>query len=309
MRSLAAIIGLLCLISGCANAHQEDSRSSTTRLIAVDAGVSLAITDWGGAGPPLLFVPSWSGTEHLFDDFAPRFTDAYRVIVMNKRGHGASSRPDHGYTIDRLTQDMLVVLDSLGIERATVFALSRSASLVTQFAARYPERVDKLVYLSGPIDRAHAQATPKADLRRRLGDLIESLGTDCPGASITYPVGSFDDTADTLGVAWRQQDPPPPYEGVRAPALAFWAGADIGESLTSRCGRTPGAGWSVEVLERYRPLWEVMDGERSHDIELFQRELGGRVVEIPGADYYTYMTHPQLVEREVRSFLERGGAE
>jgi pimeloyl-ACP methyl ester carboxylesterase len=249
-------------------------------------------------------VPSWSGTEHLFDDFAPRFTDTHRVFVMNMRGHGASSRPDHGYTIDRLARDMLVVLDSLGVERATVFALSRSASLVTQFAARYPERVDRLVYLSGPIDRAHAQAIPKTDLRSRLGELVKSLGPDCPGASIVYPVGSFDATADTLGVEWRQQDPPPPYDRVRAPALAFWAGADIGESLTSRCGQMPRAGWGDEVLERYRPFWEVMDGERSHDMELFQRELEGRVVEISGAGYYTYMTHPQLVEREIRSFLK-----
>jgi len=306
MKNLTSIIGLLCMISGCSSAQQEGSRSATTRLIAVESGVSLAIADWGGAGPPLLFVPSWSGTEHLFDDFAPRFTDAHRVFVMNKRGHGASSRPDHGYTIDRLTRDMLVVLDSLGVETATVVALSRSASLVTQFAARYPERVDKLVYLSGPIDRAHAQATPKADLRGRLGELVESLGADCPGASITYPVGSIDADANTLGVAWRQEDPPPPYDGVRAPALAFWTGAGMGESLTRRCGHIPEAGWSVEVLERYRPLWEVIDGERSHDIELFQHELEGRVVEIPGAAYYTYMTHPQLVEREIRSFLGTG---
>jgi pimeloyl-ACP methyl ester carboxylesterase len=47
-----------------------------------------------------------------------------------------------------------------------------------------------------------------------------------------------------------------------------------------------------------------MDEERSHDMELFKRELRGRVVEIPGARYYTYMTHPELVEREIRSFLE-----
>lgn len=303
MRRISVVIALLCLIPGVARAQQGHSRSPTTRLIAVELGVSLAVADWGGEGPPLLFVPSWSGTEHLFDNFAPRFTDAYRVFVMNTRGHGSSSRPDHGYTIERLTRDMAVVLDSLGVQRATVFALSRSASLVTQFAARYPERVEGLVYLSGPIDRAYAQSNRRPELGGRLQELVESLGPACPGPSITYPVGSFDETADTLGVSWRQQDPPPPYGRVSAPALAFWPAGGIGESLASRCGRGPEFAWAPDVLDRYRPLWEVLDRDRSHDIELFRRELGGSVVEIPGAGYYTYITHPDLVEQEIRSFL------
>jgi pimeloyl-ACP methyl ester carboxylesterase len=308
LKHLFATLGLLPLIPTALAPQQRpelDSQTPVTLSVTVQPGVDLAVIDWGGEGAPLLFVPSWGATAHVFDGFASRFADTNRVLVMNKRGHGASSRPDYGYTIERLTRDILVVFDSLAIERGTLLALSRSASLVTQFAARYPERVAKLVYLSGPTDRAHQrQVNSRASIPRRLREMVRELGTDCPQRPmIARPPGSFDSSADTLGVVWRQQDPAPPYQRVRAPALAFWAKEDIRESLTTRCGGAPEAGWTPEVLERYRPIWDEVSARLLHDITLFRNEMEGTAIEIPGADYYTYLTHPELVEREIRSFL------
>lgn len=304
IQRIVVAAGLFLLTPSALAAQQQDAPAPLHRSIVVEPGVRLSIADWGGKGATLLFVPSWTGTEHLFDDFAPRFTDTFRVLVMNKRGHGASTRPSHGYSIDRLTQDMLAVLDSLGVERATVLALSRSASLVTQFAARYPARVDNLVYLSGPIDRAHARTNPRPRFSGRIEELIEVLGNDCgQGPSPLHPAGSFDASADTLGVAWRQEDPPPPYGRVTAPALAFWSATNIHQSLARQCGRPLETMWSPEIIELYRPIWEHRVVNQTHDVRLFEEELGGRVVEISGAAYYTYLTHPALVESEIRSFL------
>src|SRR5688500_5455862 len=124
-------------------------------IVEVEDGVDLYVVDWGGTGPVLLFVPSWASTSHVFDQFAPVFTDSYHVLVMNKRGHGPSAKPDNGYTIERLTKDIEIVLDSLNIQKANLLGLSRSESLTTQFAVKYPDRVSSLIYLSGPIDRAY----------------------------------------------------------------------------------------------------------------------------------------------------------
>ena len=130
----------------------------STHLIEVETGVTLHVVDWGGKGDPLLFLPSWASTSHIFDAFAPRFADGHHVLVMNMRGHGLSSKPERGYTIERLIKDVEVILDTLGIARVTLVGLSRSASLVTHFAATYPNRVKGLIYLSGPIDREYRQS-------------------------------------------------------------------------------------------------------------------------------------------------------
>src|SRR5690242_2767175 len=98
-----------------ASAYGQDQQPELpyTHVVEVEDGVNLQVVDWGGSGRALLFIPSWSSTSHTFDQFAPRFTDSYHVLVMNTRGHGPSSRPDHGYTIERLTKDIEVVLDKL----------------------------------------------------------------------------------------------------------------------------------------------------------------------------------------------------
>lgn len=207
---------------------QEATDTARTHAIQVEEGVSLHIVDWGGEGPVLFFVPSWSSTSHTFDDFAPRFTDHYRVLVMNLRGHGPSSRPDHGYTIERLTQDIADVLDALGFEEATLVGLSRSESLTTQFAARFPQRVQSLIYLSGPIDREHNRKVMSDRANRVFGfqrgaaddALIELCGIK---ESRLWPPGSDDEAANLVGVEWRDTDPSPPYSSVEAPALSFWA--------------------------------------------------------------------------------------
>src|SRR5688500_5816236 len=148
-------IAQVSICSGLAYGQNQQRDYPFTHIVEVESGVELHVVDWGGSGPALLFVPSWASTSHIFDEFAPVFTNSYHVLVMNVRGHGPSSRPEHGYTIERLTQDIEAVLDNLDIDKVNLVGLSRSESLTTQFAVRYPDRTASLIYLSGPIDRGY----------------------------------------------------------------------------------------------------------------------------------------------------------
>src|SRR5689334_12563787 len=60
-------------------------------------GVRLHYLDWGGAGETLLFLHGMGGTAHFYDDFAPRFTNQFRVLGLTRRGHGESEMPENGY--------------------------------------------------------------------------------------------------------------------------------------------------------------------------------------------------------------------
>jgi pimeloyl-ACP methyl ester carboxylesterase len=308
----ALLIPLVLTFTSPAFAQGQVFEPVSTHEIEVETGVTLHVVDWGGKGEPLLFLPSWASTSHIFDVFAPRFTNAHHVLVMNMRGHGPSSKPERGYTIERLTKDVEGVLDRLGISRVTLVGLSRSASLVTQFAARYPHRVKGLVYLSGPIDREYDRAfsarpglRPARVERSRTDDaILEACGIK---DERTFPPGSDDDAANQLGTEWRNTDPAPPYSAVKAPALAFWAPITA-RVLQHRLACATAGKLTVDVeqlLARFAKASVPFFEKEVHDLALFERDMAdGSIVVIPGADYNTFLTHPDLVEEEIRLFLK-----
>lgn len=76
--------------------------------------------DWGGTGRPLVFLAGLGDTAHAFDKFAPRFTVSHHVYGITRRGFGLSSKPtpaNGNYSADRLGEDVLVVMDTLKLDR------------------------------------------------------------------------------------------------------------------------------------------------------------------------------------------------
>jgi non-heme chloroperoxidase len=281
-------------------------------LIEVEPDVRLNVVEWGGGGATLLFIPSWSSTSHIFDDFAPEFTDSHRVLVMDMRGHGKSSRPGHGYTIDRLVLDIKAVLDELDVQQVVLVGLSRSDSLITQFAAKYADRVSGLIYLSGPIDRAYDRAFLEQpgmrETRRERGliddEIMALCGiTDEPRA---FPPGSDDPAANELGVEWRQTDPAPPYSDVEVPALAFWSLVSDREHVhLHACATVQDQDRAQDLRRRYTKTSFPFYEKQAHDIALFEQNMArGTIRVIPNADYNTFLTHPELVKDEMRVFLD-----
>ena len=82
-----------------------------------------------------------------------------RVIMWDKRGTGLSERlpPDRLPTLEERMDDMRVVLDAAGSERAVAFGISEGGSLSALFAASHPERASGLIVLRRI--RAHARTT------------------------------------------------------------------------------------------------------------------------------------------------------
>ena len=68
----------------------HDSSPHKVRFVTVDKDVKSEVLDWGGTGPPLVLLSGLGNTAHVFDDFAPKLTAAYRVYGITRRGYGAS---------------------------------------------------------------------------------------------------------------------------------------------------------------------------------------------------------------------------
>jgi len=120
-------------------------------------GIRLHYLDWGGSGPTLLFLTGMGSSAYIYNKFASRFTEMFRVLALTRRGHGDSDYPEARYDPDTLVEDICQFMDVLHIEKAIFAGHSLAGVELTHFAATHPERVEKLVYLDALDDRRREQ--------------------------------------------------------------------------------------------------------------------------------------------------------
>jgi 3-oxoadipate enol-lactonase len=96
-------------------------------------------------GPPLLFSNSLGTDLHLWDAQATEAAGlGFRVIRYDQRGHGASRAPEGAYKLERLAQDVLDLLDGLGLSRTAFCGLSMGAMTGIWLAMHHPRRFTRL---------------------------------------------------------------------------------------------------------------------------------------------------------------------
>ena len=101
-----------------------------------------------GEGLPLVFVHGWamSGSVWLCQY---EFTDRYRVIVPDLRGHGLSSAPDSGYSLENFAHDLYELFSNLNLDKAVLIAWSMGVQVALQAFPLIRERLAALVFVSG----------------------------------------------------------------------------------------------------------------------------------------------------------------
>ncbi len=105
-----------------------------------------------GDGPRnLVYIPGWvshlevemeNGLTRRFYEALASFT---RLIRFDKRGTGMSDRVIGTMTLEERIDDIRAVLDAAEVETASLFGFSEGGTMAAVFAARYPQRVEKLV--------------------------------------------------------------------------------------------------------------------------------------------------------------------
>jgi pimeloyl-ACP methyl ester carboxylesterase len=138
----------------------RDSAPHIERFVAVDEGVRLEVLDWGGTGRPLVLLAGMGNTAHIFDRLAPKLSGEFHVYGITRRGFGASSVPDSGYSADRLADDVLKVIEALKLEHPVLAGHSVAGEELSSIGSRHPEKVAGLVYL----EATYAYAIDNPDL-------------------------------------------------------------------------------------------------------------------------------------------------
>jgi len=132
----------------------SDSSPHQTTLITVEDDVRLEVLDWGGSGRSLLLLAGLGDTAHVFDDVAPMLATRYRVVGVTRRGHPRSSAPAGGYGSLRLAEDVVRVMDAVGLKNPVVVGHSFAGEEMHVLGDRYSTRIAGLVYVDAAFNRA-----------------------------------------------------------------------------------------------------------------------------------------------------------
>jgi non-heme chloroperoxidase len=155
----------------------RDPSPHQVRWITVDSSVRLELLDWGGSGPPLVLLGCYL-TAHVHDDFAPKLTNQFHVYGVTRRGIGASDKPPAGYAVQRSADDVLEVLDSLNAQKSLLVGTSCAGQILTMFASQHSDRLRGLVYIDGAGDPTTPAYDPPMPDPATLPRLIKPPASD-----------------------------------------------------------------------------------------------------------------------------------
>lgn len=127
----------------------------------------------GPAGAPVLVLSNSLGTDlTMWAPQMPALSQAFRVLRYDTRGHGQSSVPPGPYTLARLGQDVVALLDGLDIQRAHFCGISMGGLIGQWLGLHAPERLGKLAVAS-----TAARVGSESAWRERAA-VVRSLGMD-----------------------------------------------------------------------------------------------------------------------------------
>lgn len=98
-----------------------------------------------GAGPPLLLVSGLSGLASFWSPHIGPLAELFQVVVHDHRGAGSSSQRRIGYSVAQMADDVLQLMDHLGLERASLIGHSTGGAIGQTLALDHPERIERLV--------------------------------------------------------------------------------------------------------------------------------------------------------------------
>src|SRR5882757_608987 len=113
-----------------------------------ESGVDLYYEDSGTGADVVIFVPGFDGVGSFWDPQRAHFRSSHRVLTVDHRGIGSSSKTRSEYSIRQMASDVIAVMDHAGVLRATIVGHSTGGAIAQFIAAKWPERVLKLVLSS-----------------------------------------------------------------------------------------------------------------------------------------------------------------
>jgi 3-oxoadipate enol-lactonase len=109
-------------------------------------GAAIHVEVEGPDNRPVLMLSNSLGADlRMWDRQVQRFTEHFRLVRYDRRGHGQSDAPPGPYSMEMLGRDVLAVLDALRIDKINWCGLSMGGMVGMWLGANAPERINKLI--------------------------------------------------------------------------------------------------------------------------------------------------------------------
>ena len=289
-------------------------------------GIRLHYLDWGGTGPTLIFLTGMGSSAYIFNQFAPRFTDQFRVLVLTRRGHGDSDIPEAGYDADTLTEDIRQFMDRLDIEKAILAGHSLAGVELTHFTATYPKRVEKLIYLDALDDRRSEtviiEQNPLRNIKinreesspHTLEEYIADMKRGSPGLAEIWSELWDEEISHSVKVNEAgivvDKMPGPVFKMMNENLIKGYAPRRVEAKIPTlsiyaqKIPRLSNA-YTEEQKAAFNQFHRNVEQPffRSLISEFRERFPHAKVVVIPGGHHYCFIAQEELVYNEMRTFL------
>jgi pimeloyl-ACP methyl ester carboxylesterase len=255
--------------------------------VTLPTGATVGVTDSGGDGPAIVFSHGLLMNHTMFAPQVEALRDAYRVVTWDERGHGEAEH-DGDWSYWDSADDVLALLDHLGIDQAVLAGMSQGGFLSLRAALRAPERVRALILLDTQAGAEDPAIVP----------LYEGMTAAWAAAGPSQETLDFAATA-ILGPgaddeSWKQHWASMPNH--RSPQVMH--PLITREDLTDR------------LAEITCPALVVHgDADASIPVDRAQALVDGLpaavdLVLVPGAGHAANLTHPDEVNPAIRAFVD-----
>jgi pimeloyl-ACP methyl ester carboxylesterase len=224
-----------------------------------------------GSGDPVLLLHGGLGHSDVWGKQIPAFSEHHKIIAVDSRGHGRSTRSDQPYSYDLMADDVVALMDFLKIDKASIVGWSDGGIIGIDIAIRHPERLNKLFAFGANYNLSGLK--PDIEKDPVFGAYIERAGKDYERLSAT----------------------PKDYDGfVNAVAKMWYSQPD----------------YSPAQLASIKAPTVIADGEhdeaikREHTEELAKLIPGAKLVILPGVSHFAFWQNPDLFNKAVLDFLD-----
>jgi pimeloyl-ACP methyl ester carboxylesterase len=223
-----------------------------------------------GRGAPVILLHGGLGNSNYWGNQVPVLAKRYRVIVMDSRGHGRSTRDAQPYGYDLMASDVVGLMDYLKIGKAAIVGWSDGAILGLDIAIHHPERLTKLFAFAANSDPGGVADISKSTV---FNAYIERASKEYEHLSATPK--QYQAFLDQISKMWASQP--------------NWTAADLGKITV--------------------PTW-IVDADHDEAIKRENTEFMAKSIPGAGlllqaqVSHFSFLQDPQQFNNDVLHFLE-----
>ncbi|HEV3072517.1 MAG TPA: alpha/beta hydrolase [Solirubrobacteraceae bacterium] len=176
-----ALVAALLINALVVSAETKRARADIGQLVTLPGGDQLQVRQDGPLGAPtIVLLHGFAGSLHWWQNEVPLLAARYRVVRFDLLGHGGSSKPSGGYSMEHQAQLIDEALHQLGVRRALIVGHSMGGLVATALATRDRSLVAGVALVDSPP----TTSSGKLPFTARVG-FVPVLGQALRSAFIT----------------------------------------------------------------------------------------------------------------------------